>query len=182
MRKWLWPNLVLFHSALIPPSSCLCICLSLHVTHHSPYLTAYHLTFCHSLRESGEAITAMANGFSGDIWWHSRKCIYQCTTVHLREWNPFVLPRWPVAPLPLSRSLSLWMPSVQGNGKVLRSFVATLKCHAEEKIFNGLSVAFPALTCQVIRNISPSHTHSRSVSLVNHLFFIPPLPRAITPC
>lgn len=85
-------------------------------------------------------------------------------------------------PPSLSRSLSLWMPSVQGNGKVLRSFVATLKCHAEEKIFNGLSVAFPALTCQVIRNISPSHTHSLSVSLVNHLFFIPPLPRAITPC
>lgn len=85
-------------------------------------------------------------------------------------------------PLPLSHSLSLWMPSIKGNGKVVRSFVATLKCHAEEKIFNGLSVAFPALTCQVIRNSSPSHTHSRSVSLVNHLFFIPPLPRAITPC
>lgn len=77
---------------------------------------------------------------------------------------------------------SLWMPSVQGNGKVVRSIVATLKCHAEEKIFNGLSVAFPALTCQVIRTISPSHTPSLSVSLVNHPFFIPPLPRAITPC
>lgn len=152
----------------------MCICLSLHVTHRSPYLTAYLLTFCHSLRDSGEAITAMANGFSGDIWWHSRKCIYQCTTVHLSEWNPFVLPRWPVAP-----SLSLRMPSLQGNGKVARSFVATLKCHAEEKkSFNGLSVAFPALTCQVIRNLS----RSLSVSLVNHLFFIPPLPGAITPC
>lgn len=156
----------------------MCICLSLHVTHHSPYLTAYLLTFRHSLGDSGEAITARANGFSGDIWWHSRKCIYQRTTVHLSEWNPFVLPRWPVAP-----SLSLWMPSLQGKGKVACSFVATLKCHAEEKkIFNGLSVAFPALTCQVIRNIARSHTHSLSVFLVNHLFFIPLLRRAITPC
>lgn len=52
----------------------------------------------------------------------------------------------------------------------------------KKKIFNGLSVAFPALTCQVIRNISRSHTHSLSVFLVKHLFFIPLLPRAITPC
>lgn len=68
------------------------------------------------------------------------------------------------------------MPSVQGNGKVARGFAAALKCHAEEKIFNGLSVAFPALTCQVIRNLSLT----LSVSLLTHLFLVPSLPRAMT--
>lgn len=159
----------------------MCVCLSLHVTHHSPYLTAYLLTFRHSLRDSGEAITAMANGSSGDIWWHSRKCIYQCTTVHLSEWNPFVLPRWPVAPsLPPSLSLDAQFTGKWQGGAQLCGY-SQMSCW-RKKIFNGLSVAFPALTCQVIRNISHSHTHSFSVSLVNHLFFIPPLPRAITPC
>lgn len=64
-------------------------------------------------------------------------------------------------PLSLTPSLSIhvpkWMPNVGGNGKVARGFTAALKCHAEEKIFNGLSVAFPALTCQVIRNLSLTH-------------------------
>lgn len=84
------------------------------------------------------------------------------TTVHLGEWNPFVPLRWPGGlslcrlslPLSLSIPVPKWMPSVQGNGKVARGFAAALKCHAGEKIFNGLSVAFPALTCQVIRNVS----------------------------
>lgn len=56
--------------------------------------------------------------------------------------------------LPPSIHVPKWMPSVRGNGKVAHGFAAALKCHAEEKIFNGLSVAFPALTCQVIRNLS----------------------------
>lgn len=66
-----------------------------------------------------------------------------------------VMARWPLS---LTRSLSIhvpkWMPGVRGNGKVARGFTAALKCHAGEKIFNGLSVAFLALTCQVIRNLS----------------------------
>lgn len=70
-----------------------------------------------------------------------------------------VMARWPLSlTRPPSIRVPKWMPSVRGNGKVARGFTAALKCHAEEKIFNGLSVAFPALTCQVIRNLSLSLT------------------------
>lgn len=80
---------------------------------------------------------------------------------------------WPLSlPIPVPK----WMHSVRGNGKVVRSFAAALKCHAEEKIFNGLSVAFPAPTCQVIRNLSLT----LSVSLLVHLFLVPQLPGATT--
>lgn len=96
-----------------------------------------------------------------------------------------VMARWPLSltrPPPPSSSPSIrvpkWMPSVRGNGKVARGFTAALKCHAEEKIFNGLSVAFPALTCQVIRNLSLSLL--LSVSPLIHLFLAPRLPRATT--
>ena len=80
--------------------------------------------------------------------------------IHLCRWDGPVASHSLSLFLSLPHSLSIpvpkWMPSVQGNGKVARGFAAALKCHAEEKIFNGLSVAFPALTCQVIRNLSHS--------------------------
>lgn len=152
----------------------MCICLSLHVTHRSPYLTAYLLTFCHpppaTLGKLLQQWQMASRVTFGDIQGSAFISVLQFTLVNeihlccqdgLLPLPPFLsgcpvyweMARWRVA---------LWLLS---------------NVMLKKKIFNGLSVAFPALTCQVIRNISRSHTHPLSVFLVNHLFFVPPLPR-----
>lgn len=71
----------------------------------------------------------------------------------------------PPPPLPVSLFIPVpkWMPGAtrkwQGGAQLLRllSNVTPEREGARgrrKKIFNGLSVAFPALTCQVIRNLS----------------------------
>lgn len=97
--------------------------------------------------------------------------------IHLCCWDGLVasLSHTYSPSLSLSPSIPVpkWMPSVRGNGKVAHGFAAALKCHAEEKVFNGLSVAFPALTCQVIRNLSLT----LSVSLLPTFFSRSSAPR-----
>lgn len=97
-----------------------------------------------------------------------------------------LLPPSPPHPTPHSQSPSPSLclsgcPVQRGNGKVARSFCGCSQMSrwrereregGGKKIFNGLSVAFPALTCQVIRNLSFS-----LVSPSPH----PPSPRSLPP-
>lgn len=173
MWKWRWPNLVLFHSDLIPPSSC----VHLFVTpRDSPFplsdrIPSYFLSLPRRL---------WGSYYRDGKWllgWH----LVTFKEVHLSAY--YSSPSWmksicvakmACCPLPLSPDAQFtgkWQGGAQLRGD------SQMSCW-RKKIFNGLSVAFPALTCQVIRNISRSHTPSLPVLL----FFIPPLPRAITPC
>lgn len=75
--------------------------------------------------------------------------------------NTFSLHPCPLNECPVYGEMARWRAASQLLSNVM----------LKKKIFNGLSVAFPALTCQVIRNLSLSH------SLPPH----PPFPRSLTP-